>query len=108
MRGFGEETSGQHDRALAFLQDTGAGVGGDEAEAVGKADVLEQESAAAAVTCNLGEAGDLAAVLVLTSFSKSSFIFLPAMLCVSKAAARFSTTAAHRWAVPSITASLMV
>ena len=109
MRGFGDET---------FGRDLGAGVGGDEGEAVdsvpsGELEAnLEPESAAAAVPGDLGEDGDpyLASVLGLVSafFSRNSVIFLPAMLCVSKVAVRFSTTAALRCAVPLITPSLMV
>ena len=73
---------------------------------------LELKSAAAAVPGELGEDGDphLASVLWLVStfFSRNSVIFLPAMLCVSKVAVRFSTTAALRCAVPLTTPSLMV
>lgn len=91
---------------LPLSRDPGAGVVGDEGEAVDsdpsgelEAD-LEPESAAAAVLGELGEDGDpyLASVLwsVSTFFSRNSVIFLPAMLCVSKVAVRFSTTAALR------------
>ena len=73
---------------------------------------LVPKSAAATVSGELGEDGDpyLASLLGLVSifFSRSSVIFLPAMLCVSNTAVRFSTTAARRCAVPLITPDLMV
>ena len=133
MRGLGEETSGQGGLenfgrpdppeavgvgVLHLPGDLEAGVGDDEGEAMDsdpsgelEAD-LELESATAAVSGDPGEDGDPhpASVLWLVStfFSRSSVIFLPAMLCVSKMAVRFSTTAARKCAVPLTTPSLMV
>ena len=113
LRGFGDETLGhtEGDGVRSLPRDLGTEVGDGKAEAVGEAAVLAPESAAAKVLGELGEDGDpyLASALWLVStfFSRSSVIFLPAMLCVSKVAVRFSTTAALRCAVPLITPSLM-
>ena len=124
MKGFGEWTSGTGwrgfwrecrrldppevvgDGVLHLLGELGAGVvdGGGRAvdgEPFGELEAdLELKPAAAAVPGELGEDGDpyLASVLwsVPTFFSRNSVIFLPAMLCVSKVAVRFSTTAALR------------
>ena len=109
LRGFGDKTFG-HLEAVEPVELVMAGVGGDEGES--RTSDLDFKSAAAEVACDLVDDGEpyLASELGLVStfFSRSSVIFLPAMLCVLKAAVRFSTTAARRWAVPFITPSLMV
>ena len=122
FRGFGDKTLG-HLGAVEPTEPVTAGVGGDEGEGAGsdppggqelesRTSDLDFKSTAAKVACELVEDGEpyLASVLGLVStfFSRSSVIFLPAMLCVSKAAVRFSTTAARKCAVPFITPSLMV
>ena len=123
LKGFGDIDLG-HFEAVDLMEPVRARVGGGEGENVGNvlsgkpeltpctSDLDPPSAAAEECACDLGEDGepDHASVLGLVStfFSRSSVIFLPAMLCVSKAAVRFSTTAARKCAVPFITPSLMV
>ena len=122
LKGFGDIGLG-HLEAVELMEPVRVRVGGGKGETVGNVLSGEPElapctpnlgspsAAAAEGACDQGEDGepDRASVLGLVStfFSRSSVIFLPAMLCVSKAAVRFSTTAARRCAVPFITPSLM-
>ena len=122
FRGFGDIGLG-HFEAFELMEPVLARVDGGKGETVGNVlsgepelapctPNLDSPSAAAEGASDLVEDGepDHASVLGLVStfFSRSSVIFLPAMLCVSKAAVRFSTTAARKCAVPFITPSLMV